>query len=77
MRRSQYHVWCQGMEQVYSKEHNLSCLAEVPGALDACLIHPKAFAIHMWVVAKIMVPFWIPIRKRHLILRVPNKGPQF
>ena len=28
-----------------------------------------------WVVAKIMVPLWIPIIIRHLRLRVPNKGP--
>ena len=30
-----------------------------------------------WVVVKIMVPFWVPIILRHLILRVPKKGPQF
>ena len=29
----------------------------------------------MWVVVKMMVPFWIPIIIRHLILRVPKKGP--
>ena len=28
-----------------------------------------------WVVVKIMVPFWIPIIIRHLIFRVPKKGP--
>ena len=28
-----------------------------------------------WVVVKIMVPFWVPIIIRHLILRVPKKGP--
>ena len=28
-----------------------------------------------WVVVKIMVPFWIPIIIRHLICRVPRKGP--
>ena len=32
-------------------------------------------AIRIWVVAKIMVPFWIPIIIRHLIFRVPKKGP--
>ena len=30
----------------------------------------------MWVVVKIMVPFWTPIIIRHLIFRVPQqKGP--
>ena len=29
----------------------------------------------IWVVVKIMVPFWIPIIIRHLIFRVPKKGP--
>ena len=28
-----------------------------------------------WVVVKIMVPFWVPIIIRHLLFRVPNKGP--
>ena len=28
---------------------------------------------HIWV--KIMVPFWVPIIVRHLIFRVPKKGP--
>ena len=28
----------------------------------------------IWVVVKIMVPFWVPILIRHLIFRVPNKG---
>ena len=29
----------------------------------------------IWVVVKIMVPFWVPIIIRHLIFRVPRKGP--
>ena len=29
----------------------------------------------IWVVVKIMVPFWIPIIIWHLIFRVPKKGP--
>ena len=29
----------------------------------------------MWVVVKIMVPFWVLIIIRHLIFRVPKKGP--
>ena len=33
--------------------------------------NPKTYAI--WVVLKIMVPFWIPIRIRHLIFRVHQK----
>ena len=28
----------------------------------------------IWVVVKIMVPFWFPIIIRHLIFRVPKKG---
>ena len=30
---------------------------------------------HTWVVVKIMVPFWVPIIIRHLLFRVPKKGP--
>ena len=29
-----------------------------------------------WVAVKIMVPFWVP-NIRHLLLRVPKKGPLF
>ena len=37
---------------------------------------PVATAKHdTCVVVKIMGPFWIPIIVRHLIFRVPNKGP--
>ena len=28
-----------------------------------------------WVLVKIMVPFWVPIIIRHLLFRVPKKGP--
>ena len=31
--------------------------------------------VGIWVVVKIMVPFWVPIIIRHLIFRVPKKGP--
>ena len=31
----------------------------------------------LWVVVKITVPFWIPIIIRHLVFRVPKKGPSF
>ena len=30
---------------------------------------------YIWVVVKIRVPFWVPIIIRHLIFRVPKKGP--
>ena len=30
---------------------------------------------HIWVVVKIMAPFWVPIIIRHLLFRVPKKGP--
>ena len=33
------------------------------------------FKTHMWVVVKTMVPFWVPIIVRHLLFRVPQKGP--
>ena len=29
----------------------------------------------IWLVVKIMVPFWVPIIIRPLIFRVPKKGP--
>ena len=29
----------------------------------------------IWVVVKIMVPFWIPVVIRPLIFGVPKKGP--
>ena len=32
-------------------------------------------SISTWVVVKIMVPFWVPIIIRHLLFRVPKKGP--
>ena len=30
----------------------------------------------IWVVVKVMVPFWVLIIIRHLIFRVPQKGGQ-
>ena len=36
---------------------------------------PNTKKTHTWAVVKIMVPFWIPIIIRHLISRVPKKGP--
>ena len=29
----------------------------------------------IWVVVKIMAPFWVPIIIRHLLFRVPKEGP--
>ena len=34
-------------------------------------------ASRIWVVVKIMVPFWVPIIIRHLLFGVPKKGPSF
>ena len=31
----------------------------------------------MWVVVKIMVPFWVPNVVRHLLFRVPKRDPNF
>ena len=41
--------------------------------LQALLQHE--FNPSIWVVVKIMVPFWIPILIRHLMFRAPKKGP--
>ena len=35
----------------------------------------RGFGDYIWVDVKIMVPFWVPIIIRHLIFRVPKKGP--
>ena len=32
-------------------------------------------AFNMWVVVKIQVPFWVLYIIRHLMFRVPKKGP--
>ena len=29
----------------------------------------------IWVIVKIMVPVWVPIIIRHLLFKVPKKGP--
>ena len=42
----------------------------LPGQLQAA-----SAAETIWVVVKIMVPFWVPIIIRPLIFRVPKKGP--
>ena len=43
------------------------------------ILNPKPCTLGacIWVVVKIMVPLWIPIIIRHLIFRVPKKGPYF
>ena len=33
--------------------------------------------IYIWVVVKIMVPFWVLIIILHLIFRVPKRGHNF
>ena len=33
--------------------------------------------IFIWVVVKIMLPFWVLILGRHLVFRVPKTGPEF
>ena len=35
----------------------------------------QVLIVNTWVVVKIMVPFWVLIIIRHLIFRVPKKGP--
>ena len=42
------------------------------GCNDPTLRRPKKST---WMVVKIMVPFWAPVIIRHLIFRVPKKGP--
>ena len=38
---------------------------------------PSFRELPIWVVVKIMVPLWVLIIIRHLIFRVPKKGPYF
>ena len=48
------------------------CVAGMPIPI---LYIRKPFGHLIWVVVKIMVPFWIHIIIRHLLFRVPKKGP--
>ena len=41
-----------------------------PGPVN---MNPKSY--NMWVVVKTRVPFWLLIIIRHLLFRVPKKGP--
>ena len=48
--------------------------------LDCCMVTCGIMGLNtfwIWVVVKIMVPFWVPIILRHLIFRVPKKGHNF
>ena len=36
---------------------------------------PEALNYVIWVVVKTMVPFWVLNTIRHVIFRVPKKGP--
>ena len=58
-------------------------VAKVPGGVN---FHPaesanpgggwdQRWGRAIWVVVKIMVPFWVLNRIRHLLFRVPKKGP--
>ena len=38
-------------------------------------ITQRVHRYYYWVVVKIMVTFWVPNIIRHLIFRVPKKGP--
>ena len=40
--------------------------------LPVCFLH---FFTAIQVVVNVMVPFWVPIIIRHLIFRIPTKGP--
>ena len=45
----------------------------VPGPCTRKRRCPQVF-LSLWVVVKIMVPFWVPIIKRNVLFRVPQKG---
>ena len=38
-------------------------------------LDPLGIYISIWVVVKIMVPFWVLINIRHLVFRGPKRGP--
>ena len=33
------------------------------------------YRVSIWVVVEIMAPLWVPIIIRHLLFRVPKRGP--
>ena len=47
---------------------------QIPQEYPVYFYHERG-TVCIWVVVKIMVPFWIPNIIRHLIFRVPKKGP--
>ena len=53
----------------------LGYLESVLTTYDTTMKSPCLATSDTWVVVKIMVPFWVPIIIRHLIFRVPKKGP--
>ena len=56
--------------------HSMTAAATAPaGMLTRWMFQVLSDLIDLWVVVKIMGPFWIPIIIRHLIFRVPKKGP--
>ena len=66
------------------KYTSVRCIAFVNAQASSTQYGPKTSTVTenrytdvrcMWEVAKIMVPFWIPIIMRHLIFSVPKKGP--
>ena len=57
-----------------------SCDAEkskfVPRPLTCKGVASESLRFYViWVVVKIMVPFWVPIIIQDLLFRVPKKGP--
>ena len=51
-----------------------ACITYYNALLPSC-DDMECAASGTWVVVKIMVPFWVPFIIRHLIFRVPKKGP--
>ena len=60
----------------YSQQLQHLCLVE-----GSCFVELDKYRrnivdiVNIWVVIKIMAPFWFPIIIRHLLFRVPKKGP--
>ena len=56
----------------------LDCYGDVSGASLPCRSSSLDLGSrHIWVVVKIMVPFWVPILIRGLIFRVPKRDHNF
>ena len=39
------------------------------------VVHTVAPKFNIWVVVKTRVPYWVPTIIRHVLFRVPKKGP--